>query len=587
MAINPMQQQQSPDMLMAMMTDPRATPQQRMAAMSALNAMRGGANAPQPPQMTGDSTGVSDMDPAFMAAVRQEMTGQGPEAQPEIAQRQAAPEAPQNPSTEALMSGAADASRVAAMAQGGAVRHYENGTDGNDPSSYNNLENLSLPELVNIIEDPTTEPSVRARAISKATISRQVAPPVAAPPPEAVSMPPPQARMQQFAMQAPSMPDVNIEQPEPDPAAGQEKPARPAGRDYYALLEKMAEEGDSGAIPAKDKYMALLQAGLGTMAAASQPGAKFLGSIGQGGLMGVKELQEAKAARAQDRMKKISLYGTLATHQENIAEKIEAREDKMANALAERIQRAELAGNADDTRRLGIEANALSAKGQLALQGYLAQLQGQKLTEDKEKYANRPLDTATSRIVNSSLDLVDESRNAASRYLELSKKINEVKPTEGFGGNVKEWAKKTAGIEDLESSIKNDFGQIMKEMQLSRLPRGPASDKDIKFVEAYMLNPSSNNQEKMRVLQVMANLKTDLANRKQFEAEFAEKQFRSGQQSFSAGGLDFSGGITKAEAFKAWNEANPYTPALPDLGEAGPNTFKTDDSDFNEAAAKY
>jgi hypothetical protein len=46
MAFNPMQQQQSPDMLMAMMTDPRATPQQRMAAMSALNTMRGGANAP-------------------------------------------------------------------------------------------------------------------------------------------------------------------------------------------------------------------------------------------------------------------------------------------------------------------------------------------------------------------------------------------------------------------------------------------------------------------------------------------------------------------------------------------------------------
>jgi hypothetical protein len=127
MAFNPMQQQQSPDMLMAMMTDPRATPQQRMAAMSALNTMRGGANAPQPPQMTGDGTGVSDMDPAFMAAVRQEMMGQGPEAKPEIAQPQAAPEAPQESSTAALMSGAADAARVAAMAQGGAVKGYADG----------------------------------------------------------------------------------------------------------------------------------------------------------------------------------------------------------------------------------------------------------------------------------------------------------------------------------------------------------------------------------------------------------------------------------------------------------------------------
>jgi hypothetical protein len=54
--------------------------------------------------MTGDSTGVSTIDPAFMAAVRQEVMGQGPEEQPEIAQRQAAPEAPQDSTTQALMS---------------------------------------------------------------------------------------------------------------------------------------------------------------------------------------------------------------------------------------------------------------------------------------------------------------------------------------------------------------------------------------------------------------------------------------------------------------------------------------------------
>ena len=67
------------------------------------------------------------MNPAFMAAVRQEMLGQGPEEQPEIPQRQAAPEAPQNPSTAALMSGAADADKVAAMARGGAVKGYASG----------------------------------------------------------------------------------------------------------------------------------------------------------------------------------------------------------------------------------------------------------------------------------------------------------------------------------------------------------------------------------------------------------------------------------------------------------------------------
>jgi len=441
MAFNPMQQQQSPDMLMAMMTDPRATPQQRMAAMSALNTMRGGANAPQPPQMTGDGTGVSDMDPAFMAAVRQEMMGQGPEEQPEIPQRQAAPEAPQESSTAALMSGAADASRVAAMAHGGAVKHYLNGTDGNDPSSYSprnvamgminfakrtNLENLSLPELVDIINDPTADPADRARAISKATISRQVAPPVAAPPPEAqgdgitdwVNKHQKEAKAyvdeqrkiiddpnRSFASKAlagaeaggtqifdvygagafgklfgnPSKVSISGDEvgavvapgpAAPGPAAPNRvapgpaapnrvapKPAAPnrvapvanAGdgvlkvdpdianklinappnlaqdvpkkKDYFKLLEEKLTE-DKSKLSSQDKYMALLQASLGTMAAASQPGASFLGSIGQGGMLGIKQIEDARVLRAKERAGDLDTYAKLAEIQQKSKEKV-------------------------------------------------------------------------------------------------------------------------------------------------------------------------------------------------------------------------------------------------------------------------
>ena len=233
MAINPMQQQQSPDMLMAMMTDPRATPQQRMAAMSALNAMRGGANAPQPPQMTGDSTGVSDMDPAFMAAVRQEMTGQGPEAQPEIAQRQAAPEAPQESSTAALMSGAADASRVAAMAHGGAVKGYAEGEEVDEEDKADADGDTSSMAMLSMM------PKSMRDAISK---------------------------------------DVNRMSAVPT-------------------------------LTRQDKYMALLQAGLGTMAAASKPGAAvggLLGAVGEGGLHGLSKLQDLRKQRALERMKSVA-----------------------------------------------------------------------------------------------------------------------------------------------------------------------------------------------------------------------------------------------------------------------------------------
>ena len=256
MPINPMQPQMSPDMLMAMMTDPRGTPQQRMAAMSALNAMRGGANAPvppqmeggaAPPQMTGDSTGVSQMSPAFMAAVRQKMMGQGPEQQPEIQQRQAAPEAPQNPSTAALMSGAADAGKVAAMAAGGAVRGYAEGTDGDDPNSYTGADTSQEKE------DPAIVNTGEGTEGSNAAM---------------------------LAMLPKSMRD--------------------------AITKDVTKMSAQQPLDHKDAGMALLQTGLAIMKSASQPGARFLGSIGEGGAYGLNELQKLQALRAQQRLKSIA-----------------------------------------------------------------------------------------------------------------------------------------------------------------------------------------------------------------------------------------------------------------------------------------
>lgn len=438
MPINPMQQQQSPDMLMAMMTDPRASPQQRMAAMSALNALKGGANAPAPPQMTGDSTGVSTINPAFMAAVRQEVMGQGPEEQPEIAQRQAAPEAQQDPTTQALMSGAADASRVAAMAHGGAVRGYAPGgevtggygkkytygplsvgpfypqnlpfglgklfDDNQDPNEEVDLlaaedaarargrESIANRDKANIeaIKEQLLDPNIsdflksnlRSRLSvleqnSKADLRRntEIAPsfkntdlyqyfvpqsekieiknkqadavaeqqrlrgesqeplvlqsiedlkkapplqdygvgtpyekPITLNTPDFFNAPARRAEAAVAAQAAPPPPPAAAQAPAPavDPAAEAMNAQRQSESDAY---KKRMEELLSGDQPlsSQDKYMALLQAGLGTMASASKPGATFLGSIGEGGMSGVQSLDELRKERAVNRMKQATM----------------------------------------------------------------------------------------------------------------------------------------------------------------------------------------------------------------------------------------------------------------------------------------
>jgi hypothetical protein len=81
-------------------------------------------------------------------------------------------------------------------------------------------------------------------------------------------------------------------------------------------LKKMVRDRGSDKLSSQDKNMALLQASLGTMAAASQPGAKFLGSIGQGGLVGLEGLEKAKALRAKEKAFELETYATLAALEE-------------------------------------------------------------------------------------------------------------------------------------------------------------------------------------------------------------------------------------------------------------------------------
>jgi hypothetical protein len=97
-----------------------------------------------------------------------------------------------------------------------------------------------------------------------------------------------------------------VEPGKPDPVAEAINARKQAESDAYKeRMDRLL--GDKQPLSSQDKYMALLQASLGTMAAASQPGGTFLGSIGQGGLLGVKQLQEAKASRAERNMKQATL----------------------------------------------------------------------------------------------------------------------------------------------------------------------------------------------------------------------------------------------------------------------------------------
>ena len=118
-------------------------------------------------------------------------------------------------------------------------------------------------------------------------------------------------------------------------ALGQEEEEAEGPDSYQAMLEKrMADEGSDAPVTSRDKWMALLQASLGTMAAAGQPGSTALGAIGQGGLTGLQGLREVQAQRAKEKMSKDALLGQLEQHKQTVAERKSQRYDRRAASAA-------------------------------------------------------------------------------------------------------------------------------------------------------------------------------------------------------------------------------------------------------------
>jgi len=329
------------------------------------------------------------------------------------------------------------------------------------------------------------------------------------------------------------------------------------------LKKQISDEGIDAPISSRDKWMALLQASLGTMAAASQPGATALGSVGQGGLTGLQGLREVQAQRAKEKMSKDALVGNLMQHEQSIDDKRIARaqqayqfgltQQQRQDELDQRIASDEKSDDANRQTRLDIAdmSNTLGKQN--------ADTAAEVAEQKKLAYDSRPLDRETSRYVNKALDESEAAGLNVEKYDDLINSIKSIKPTEGRVGQVEEWWKNQWGDQDLESRVKNDFGKIIKEAQLARLPRGPASDKDILFVQEFMLNPNSNNEEKIEFLSALSRLNADVAARKRFDADFSEKKFYAGNNTdFSVGDLTFKAGTTKGEAMELWTKANPY-----------------------------
>lgn len=153
-------------------------------------------------------------------------------------------------------------------------------------------------------------------------------------------------------------------EPEADVAARAE-PAAPAAaaapqkglrEQYMERLAAMAKQPESSKMTEQQKGMALLEASLAGMAAASKPGASLMGSIGQGGQVGMAAArdiekvnrEQAERRRAEDRAN-VSTEFALAGHDIDRADRATERTERHA-VERERIARETARDTATDTR---------------------------------------------------------------------------------------------------------------------------------------------------------------------------------------------------------------------------------------------
>lgn len=131
---------------------------------------------------------------------------------------------------------------------------------------------------------------------------------------------------------------------------GPRPPLPPPGAQPGMLPDYYPSRPDVSSRMAQNPWLALMRAGLGTMAAASKPGATFLGSIGEGGLLGVKTLEQQREEDRKERALQESVrqhnlpYSMMTANQRaTLDEQIRQHNRPYEQMTAEQAARNELA----------------------------------------------------------------------------------------------------------------------------------------------------------------------------------------------------------------------------------------------------
>lgn len=140
-----------------------------------------------------------------------------------------------------------------------------------------------------------------------------------------------------------------------------------------------------------------------------------------------------------------------------------------------------------------------------------------KLTEMRA--ATSKMEPDARKIVNESVASSVKNRSQVSSFMDLAARVLTEGKNAGAAGGMLEWFKRTAGVEDATTALRNELVQASSKGVMSSLPPGAASDADVKFSREPV--PKANSSPEL-----WASYLRGIAKVKSFEAAFDEAQAR-------------------------------------------------------------
>ena len=174
---------------------------------------------------------------------------------------------------------------------------------------------------------------------------------------------------------------------------------------------------------------------------------------------------------------------------------------------------------------------------------------------------NKPLSVTVTKKIMDFADTSNKLKREAADYEQKADQFESLKPTAGFFGNIKETTKQVFGEEDSSSYLRREWINIKNQQVIQNLPKGAASDRDVRIAMEASLSNFVNPEQASVVLRGLAKIKKWGALQADFQSEFITQnptRMIAGEDS-EINGIPIRKGASYSSALKSFNEYTPYS----------------------------